>query len=176
VVSSSNALQPDSVVVCAGKNKKRKRKDPLKDIEAAAAEVTAEEKEKAEKEQEAQKSSEGEALHKRTMKGGLEIEVLKEGKGMVAFKGARVRVAYVGRLQNARGNKFDASAPKHPLTFKLGAGEVIPGWDRGVAGMRVGEKRALTVPPKLAYGEKGAPPVIPKNATLYFTVELVSMT
>ena len=110
------------------------------------------------------------------MKGGLEIEVLKEGKGMVAFKGARVRVAYVGRLANARGNKFDESHPKHPLTFKLGAGEVIAGWDKGVEGMRVGEKRALTVPPKMAYGERGAPPLIKKNATLYFTVELVSMT
>ena len=95
---------------------------------------------------------------------------------MPAFKGAKVRVRYVGRLKNADGKKFDESHPKHPLTFKLGAGEVIDGWDKGVQGMKVGEKRALLVPPKMAYGKEGAPPVIPRNATLYFTVELMGMT
>jgi len=111
---------------------------------------------------------------RKMLKGGLEVEVAKEGKGMAAFKGARVRVSYTGRLTN--GKIFDQSAPKQPIMFKLGAGEVIPGWDKGVEGMKVGEKRTLKIPPKLAYGAKGAPPVIPKNATLHFEVELVSLT
>jgi len=115
-------------------------------------------------------------LQKKTLKGGLIIEVLKEGKGMAAPKGGRVAVQYTGRLANSRGNKFDSSHPKHPLIFKLGAGDVIPGWDSGVQGMKVGEKRALTIPPKLGYGASGMPPVIPKNATLWFMVELVGLT
>ena len=79
---------------------------------------------------------------------------------------------YVGKLTN--GKQFDASG-KRTFTFRLGVGEVIKGWDAGVQGMKVGEKRRLTVPPKLGYGAKGAPPTIPGNATLIFDVECVEV-
>jgi FKBP-type peptidyl-prolyl cis-trans isomerase len=104
----------------------------------------------------------------------LEIKDLVVGKGAEAKKGDAVTVHYVGTLPD--GKEFDASK-KHgkPFDFQLGAGRVIKGWDEGVAGMKVGGKRKLTVPPSLGYGARGFPPVIPPNSTLIFEVELLEV-
>ncbi len=100
-------------------------------------------------------------------------EELVAGKGLEAVRGRTVEVHYTGWLTD--GKQFDSSVGGDPFSFRLGAGEVIEGWDRGVAGMRVGGKRKLTIPPELGYGARGAPPVIPPNATLVFEVELLSV-
>ncbi|MEW6775383.1 MAG: FKBP-type peptidyl-prolyl cis-trans isomerase [Bdellovibrionota bacterium] len=106
--------------------------------------------------------------------GELKIEDLKKGTGTEAVAGKRVQVHYTGWLTN--GNKFDSSLDRgQPFTFNLGAGQVIPGWDQGVAGMKVGGKRKLTIPPHLGYGERGAGGAIPPNATLVFEVELLKV-
>jgi FKBP-type peptidyl-prolyl cis-trans isomerase len=103
----------------------------------------------------------------------LKIEDLKEGEGPAAQEGDTLLVHYTGWL--ADGTKFDSSHDRNqPFTpFKLGAGQVILGWDKGLIGMKVGGKRKLTIPPELAYGEKGSSPTIPPNATLTFEVELL---
>ncbi len=104
----------------------------------------------------------------------LGIKDVVVGKGAEAKAGDSVKVHYVGTLPD--GKEFDASR-KHgqPFDFELGAGRVIKGWDQGVAGMKVGGKRKLTVPPSLGYGPRGFPPVIPPNATLLFEVELLEV-
>lgn len=105
----------------------------------------------------------------------LQIEVLKQGDGVEAKSGQTVTVHYVGTFPE--GGKFDSSRDRgEGFTFKLGAGQVIRGWDQGVAGMKIGEQRKLTVPPNLAYGERGFPGAIPPNATLVFEVELLSVS
>ncbi len=101
------------------------------------------------------------------------IEDVVKGKGPEAARGKTVEVHYTGWL--ADGTKFDSSVGGAPFSFRLGAGEVIEGWDRGVAGMRVGGKRKLSLPPELGYGAGGAPPRIPPNATLVFEVELLAV-
>ena len=104
----------------------------------------------------------------------LGIKDVVVGKGAEAKAGDNVKVHYVGTLPD--GKEFDASK-KHgqPFDFELGAGRVIKGWDQGVAGMKVGGKRKLTVPPSLGYGARGFPPVIPPNSTLLFEVELLEV-
>ena len=105
---------------------------------------------------------------------GLEYIDLKVGNGAVAKSGTKVSVQYTGWLSS--GTSFDSSWSRgQPFTFTLGLGQVIKGWDEGVAGMRVGGKRKLIIPPSLAYGSKGQPPTIPANATLTFEVTLVSV-
>jgi len=105
---------------------------------------------------------------------GLIIQDYKVGRGALATAGKTVTVHYRGVLTNGR--EFDQSYKRGtPFTFSLGAGQVIPGWDRGVAGMRVGGKRRLTIPPALGYGAAGSPPVIPPNSTLIFVVELLKV-
>lgn len=102
----------------------------------------------------------------------LEVKDLEEGSGATAKSGDRVSVNYVG-VNYKTGKEFDASWDRgEPFTFTLGAGEVIPGWDQGVAGMKVGGRRELIIPPSLGYGSAGAPPAIPPNETLVFVVDL----
>jgi len=104
----------------------------------------------------------------------LKIENIKEGTGAEAVNGKQVSVHYTGTLTD--GKKFDSSVDRgQPFKFVLGAGQVIRGWDLGVAGMKVGGKRKLTIPPELGYGERGAGGVIPPNATLLFEVELLEV-
>lgn len=105
----------------------------------------------------------------------LEIKDLAVGKGAEAKAGDTIKVHYVGTLAN--GEKFDASKDHgtEPFTFDLGKGRVIKGWDDGVAGMKEGGKRKLTIPPHLGYGARGAGPKIPPNSTLVFEVELVEV-
>ena len=103
----------------------------------------------------------------------LIIEDLTVGNGATATAGQSVSVHYTGWLTN--GQKFDSSVDRNdPFEFRLGAGQVIPGWDQGVAGMQVGGKRKLTIPPNLGYGARGAGGVIPPKATLIFEVELLA--
>lgn len=104
----------------------------------------------------------------------LKIEVLSEGEGKTAENGDNVSVHYVGTFEDK--TKFDSSLDRGvPFDFKLGASQVIKGWDLGVLGMKIGEKRKLTIPSDLAYGEHGVPGAIPPNATLIFEVELLDI-
>lgn len=107
----------------------------------------------------------------KTLTGGVQVLDLTNGNGPEAKPGKKVLVYYEGRLKT--NNKiFDSTKKGNGFKFKLGGGEVIKGWDVGVAGMKVGGKRRITCPPHMAYGQKGSPPVIPSNATLVFDVEL----
>jgi FKBP-type peptidyl-prolyl cis-trans isomerase len=109
-----------------------------------------------------------------TTKSGLKYEDVKVGTGAEAKAGDSVEVHYVGKLKD--GSKFDSSRDRNePFPFKLGAREVIKGWDEGVAGMKVGGVRKLIIPPELGYGARGRPPVIPGNAELHFEVELIKI-
>ena len=109
-----------------------------------------------------------------TTPSGLKYEDMNVGDGTLAERGNRVSVHYTGWLTD--GTKFDSSLDRgQPFQFRLGEGQVIRGWDEGVAGMRIGGKRKLTIPPNLGYGEAGAGAVIPPNATLVFEVELLSV-
>jgi FKBP-type peptidyl-prolyl cis-trans isomerase len=103
----------------------------------------------------------------------LQIDDITPGSGAPAQRGQKVSVHYTGWLQD--GTKFDSSHDRGtPFNFRLGAGEVIAGWDDGVVGMLPGGKRRLTIPPDLAYGRRGVRNVIPPNATLVFEVDLIS--
>lgn len=109
-----------------------------------------------------------------TLKNGLIIENLRVGSGKEAVPNDTVEVHYVGRLED--GTKFDSSYDRNnTFRFTLGARQVIRGWDLGVAGMKEGGKRKLTIPPQLGYGMRGASDSIPPNATLIFVIELIKV-
>ena len=104
----------------------------------------------------------------------LKIEKLQSGNGPSPKRGQMVTVHYTGRFTD--GSKFDSSVDRNePFSFVLGEGQVIAGWDQGVATMQVGDKVKMTIPPDLAYGAGGYPGAIPPNATLVFEVELLSV-
>jgi peptidylprolyl isomerase len=110
-----------------------------------------------------------------TTASGLKYTDVKVGSGASPVKGKQVKVHYTGTLES--GKKFDSSVDRNePFTFVIGVGQVIPGWDEGVMGMKVGGKRKLIIPSKLAYGAAGAGSAIPPNATLLFDVELLEVT
>ena len=112
------------------------------------------------------------------MPNGLKYTDTKTGDGSTATPGNKVSVHYTGWLYNngAKGAKFDSSVDRgQPFQFTLGAHQVIAGWEEGVAGMKVGGKRILIIPPELGYGARGAGGVIPPNATLMFDVELLGV-
>ena len=105
---------------------------------------------------------------------GMKVEILQQGTGAEAKSGDTVTVNYVGMLQN--GSKFDSSIDRgQPFVFSRGKNSVIQGWELGVVGMKVGEKRKLTIPPELAYGAQGAGGVIPPNATLTFEIDMLGI-
>lgn len=113
-----------------------------------------------------------------TQTGGLIVTTIKEGTGVAAKAGDTVAMNYTGTL--ADGTVFDSNVDpkfKHvqPFIFTIGAGQVIPGWDQGIAGMKVGEQRKLVIQPDLAYGASGISGAIPPNAVLTFTVELLAI-
>lgn len=112
-------------------------------------------------------------INTKTMENGLQLDTLKEGTGAAAKAGDNLRMHYTGTLTD--GTKFDSSLDRgDPFNFTLGAGQVIKGWDLGIEGMKVGEKRKLTIPSDLGYGAQGIGP-IPGGATLIFDVELIEI-
>ena len=116
----------------------------------------------------------GGKVHK--LASGLQYEDMVVGSGKMAEPGMNVSVHYTGWLTDAAKTKFDSSLDSgRPYQFQLGNGQVIPGWDEGVKGMRIGGKRKLTIPPDLAYGKRGMGGVIPPEATLVFEVELLDV-
>ena len=116
----------------------------------------------------------GAAANEVAMPSGLKYQDLQVGNGALAESGMTASVHYTGWLTD--GTKFDSSVDRGaPFSFRIGAGQVIRGWDEGVKGMRVGGKRKLTIPPDLGYGAQGAGGVIPPNATLVFDVELLGV-
>ncbi|HST11457.1 MAG TPA: FKBP-type peptidyl-prolyl cis-trans isomerase [Terriglobales bacterium] len=104
---------------------------------------------------------------------GLQYWDIKVGTGRIADRGNTVKVHYTGWLTN--GKKFDSSVGGQPFQFRIGAHQVIKGWEEGVAGMKVGGKRQLRIPPDLAYGKEGYPGAIPPNATLIFDIQLLGV-
>lgn len=139
----------------------KKQKEQKKGLENGDAKVQQKQKEKP-------ASTEGKI---QKLQGGLQIQDLKVGSGAEAKVGKKIQVYYEGRLKS--NNKvFDSTKNGAGFKMTVGRGEVIKGWDIGLAGMKVGGKRRLVCPPQLAYGNKGNPPVIPQNATLVFDVEL----
>lgn len=103
---------------------------------------------------------------------GIRYLVLREGQGEIGRPGDRAAVLYIGRLLN--GTEFDRNVDReHPFTFRIGRGMVIQGWDQIMQQMKPGEKRLVIIPPELAYGTRGAPPKIPRDATLVFEMEVL---
>ncbi|KAL4422597.1 hypothetical protein ABPG75_008794 [Micractinium tetrahymenae] len=152
-----------------------------KQQQGAAAAATAEKQQKQQQQQQQQKGKDAAATPAakskvRTFPNGFEIEDLKQGRpdGKLAKAGKKVLMRYVGRLKS-NGKVFDQTKGNATFSFRLGVGEVIKGWDRGVEGMRVGDKRRLTIPPQMAYGTSGVKGAIPPNAWLVFDVELVDV-
>jgi peptidylprolyl isomerase len=125
------------------------------------------------------KHTKGHSMTEQTLASGLHYKTLTPGTGAQPQKGKRVTVHYTGWLNDngMPGKKFDSSVDRGtPFTFTIGVGQVIAGWDEGVARMHVGEKARLTIPANLGYGARGAGGAIPPHATLIFDVELISIS
>ena len=108
-----------------------------------------------------------------TTDSGLQYQDSECGQGPEAAPGDVVSVHYTGKLEN--GETFDSSVGGEPFTFQLGVSQVIQGWQEGLAGMSVGGKRTLTIPPELGFGKAGSPPVIPRNSTLIYDIEVLEI-
>ncbi|KAJ8656913.1 hypothetical protein O0I10_007510 [Lichtheimia ornata] len=145
-------------------NQQTKRKAPADDDEATPVKKAKAEQEKP------KKKSEKVVTH---LPSGITIEETKVGQGVSVKKGNKIGVRYIGRVKG--GKIFDKNISGKPFFFALGRQEVIKGWDEGITGMKLGGERKLTIPPALAYGKRGSPPLIPPNATLVFEVKLVSL-
>ncbi len=151
-------------------------KKPLKKTVEKRSEKKADKKKSSKEPKE--KSAKSDELPKDVKK--LIVQDSLQGTGKVAVRGKTIKVNYTGWLYDpvasmGRGKQFDSSVGKEPFSFKLGAGEVIKGWDEGFSEMKVGGKRKLIVPPELGYGNRGAGNVIPPNASLMFEVELIDV-
>lgn len=147
----------------AKKQKELAKKKVQEEHERQKREAEQKQKETLEK-----KSKDGKVSIKKQLPSGLKYETYRQGTGKTAKLGNKVNVKYDGSLAS-NGKRFD----KGTIKFGLGAGEVIRGWDEGIKGMQVGEKRKLFIPSQLGYGSRGAPPQIPRNAALVFDVELL---
>ncbi|KAI5481266.1 hypothetical protein MNV49_004888 [Pseudohyphozyma bogoriensis] len=158
------AAKPDGEEL--SKNQKKKLAKKLKAADGSAAPAPAEKK------AEEKKVEKKEAPKSQTLAGGLVITDAKKGDGPVAKSGKKVSMRYIGKLDS--GKIFDSNTKGSPLTFTLGRGEVIKGWDQGIVGMAVGGERKLTIPAALAYGKKGTQG-IPGNSTLHFDVKLIAI-
>lgn len=176
----SDAIETANGDASENKKKKQKKKKKAKtekdeEVSNIKEDASTEDKQirKTDKEP---KQSKAKPAKVRTYPNGLVIEELAMGKpdGKRASRGSKVSVHYTGKLQK-NGKQFDSNVGRKPFKFRLGIGAVIKGWDVGVEGMRVGDKRRLTIPPGMGYGASGAPPQIPPNAWLVFDVELVDV-
>ncbi|KAM0748957.1 hypothetical protein T439DRAFT_382049 [Meredithblackwellia eburnea MCA 4105] len=168
---AASLLKSNDADATLSKNQKKKLAKKLKATDGSAAAPPAPAAAKEEK-KEAAPAPKKEGPKPVTLAGGLVILDSKKGDGPVAKSGKKVGVRYIGKLES--GKIFDSNTKGAPLTFTLGRGEVIKGWDQGVAGMAVGGERRLTIPAALGYGKKGTQG-IPGNATLIFDVKLVSL-
>ena len=150
-----------------------RRKTVAPTTEKAVSDQTVAQKQSAKTESAQTEATNNNSNDKKTM--GLEIKTTQEGTGdRVVKSGDTIAVHYTGKLTD--GTKFDSSVDRGtPFEFKIGQGMVIQGWEQGLLGMKVGEKRTLTIPSELGYGSRGAGAVIPPNATLIFDVELISI-
>ncbi|KAJ2660549.1 peptidylprolyl isomerase fpr3 [Coemansia sp. RSA 1200] len=165
---SSSDEEEKAVPVKELKIKKQAGKKKRKEAAAEEEESKASAK-KAKKEKEEKKAEPKTVTTK--LQGGVIAEIKQEGTGAGVKKGARVGMHYIGKLTNGR--VFDKNVKGKPFWFRLGAGEVIKGWDIGILGMKKGGERRLTIPAAMAYGKRGAPPDIPANATLVFDIRLI---
>lgn len=152
------------------KSKKKQEKEKLLNGKEAKQVEQKQKKNKEQKQREQEQNQNVQEQKKKSVEGGVQIEEVKVGGGQPAKAGKFVSVYYVGRLKN--GKKFDSVTQGDGFKFRLGKGEVIKGWDVGITGMKVGGKRRITIPPGMAYGSKGSPPVIPPHSILSFEVEL----
>lgn len=167
-------IDPDSIA--EGKKKKKKKKKSKKQGSDADANVDQTVPDKNGSTIEIEKKTEVKPFQVRSFPNGLVIEELAMGKpdGKKASPGKNVSVHYIGKLKK-NGEIFDSNIGRAPFKFRLGVGQVIKGWDVGVNGMRVGDKRRLTIPPAMGYGSQGAGRAIPPNSWLVFDVELVNV-
>ncbi|KAJ1849564.1 peptidylprolyl isomerase fpr3 [Coemansia sp. RSA 486] len=152
----------------AASSKKSKQAEKTEKTEKKAEKTEKTEKKAEKTEKKAEKSSKTKS---KDCGGGVMAEIMKEGDGQGAKNGQRVGMYYIGKLTN--GKVFDKNMGGKPFWFRLGSGEVIRGWDKGILGMKKGGERRLTIPSNMAYGKRGAPPDIPPNATLVFDIRLV---
>lgn len=175
----AGCTEPPSMVPVAPPGMEYKRNIPVPDDQVATALGETAVRKQGEPEATARVAAGFEGLPEtepgevKTTASGLKYETITKGAGAVAKSGHNVQVNYSGTL-GAGLEPFDSSVGKGPLPFKLGAHKVIKGWEEGIAGMKVGEKRRFVIPPELGYGPSGFGGKIPPNATLYFEVELVN--